>query len=61
MNSTTLSAEKRGSAHWVQCAGCAGWFPIGNSLLVNTKVKLHCPHCHEEFFATEAKRLARAS
>lgn len=60
MNSNTTGAEKRGSAHWAQCAQCAGWFPVGGAILAQKTVKLHCPHCHAEFLATEAQRLSRA-
>lgn len=60
MNSTTLQAEKRGNANFVQCPKCAQWFAVGASLLARTEIPLHCPHCQHEFPQHEAARVARA-
>jgi hypothetical protein len=56
---TAPPGEKRGNTAWCQCARCAGWFPIAPSLARELAIALHCPHCHAEFQASEAKRIAR--
>jgi predicted Zn finger-like uncharacterized protein len=55
----SLFAEKRGTSNWVQCAGCTKWFHISASLLARPDVKVHCPHCHNEFLQRDAARLVK--
>lgn len=50
--------EKRGNAAWVQCRQCSDWLPVGAALLASS-VKLHCPHCHHEFAAGDARKIIR--
>lgn len=50
--------EKRGSAAWAQCPRCAGWLPVGLTLLAS-QVKMHCPTCHHEFIAADAAKIVR--
>jgi len=52
-----MENAKPGNAIWVQCAACRGWFHVSEDLLAATQAKLHCPHCHEEFYAGEAGRV----
>ena len=55
----TLFAEKRGTTNWAQCPGCKDWFHVSASLLARADVKLHCPHCHQEFLQQAAARLVK--
>lgn len=60
----SATPEKRGTAHWVSCPRCRGWFPVGHTLLERAAgtgqpgaIALHCPHCHTEFATREAARI----
>ena len=53
----TAFTEKRGTANWVQCPGCRGWFHVTGAMLARPEVKMHCPHCRREFVQGEALRI----
>jgi hypothetical protein len=41
--------EKRGNTVWLQCPGCAAWFPVGPSMLRPQAPPACCPACHHRF------------
>jgi hypothetical protein len=44
-------SEKLGNSVWVACPACATAFPVSPSIYGQRVVPMHCPACHEEFFA----------
>jgi len=52
--------EKSGNTSWVQCGQCDGWFHVSDAMLDDPAMRMHCPACHHEFTAGDAKRVARA-
>ena len=52
--------EKSGNTSWAQCNACQSWLHVGTGLLARPEVKLHCPHCRNDFLAADAARLIKA-
>jgi predicted RNA-binding Zn-ribbon protein involved in translation (DUF1610 family) len=54
MNTPVPHWEKSGNATWAACRSCRGWFPVAAELVEQNTVQLVCPHCGDQFSASEA-------
>ena len=52
-------AEKEGSAVFVRCPACAGWFTASADLIDRGDIALYCPSCTHRFLPQEAAEIDR--
>ncbi len=54
-----MVAEKEGSAVFVRCPSCSGWFNAAAPLIDRGDIPLYCPSCTRRFLPREAAEIDR--